>query len=287
MNQFSEWVKTINKAPKTRSDYLNGCRLILGTELAGMRLDRITAGDIEATKFHDSPYSTNCALRTLRRAFHRAEEKELLRRIPKIKLVDAPRREVMVSVADELRLLTAIKHADETRRYKKCQPAPLAAVFTVMLDCGMRPSEVVRMRSEDVHLDEAFYFNPKGKTKKARRRVPLSERVLGILKARLRSDQLGAWMFPSNRASSGHVELGALERKFRRIARELGIPDSLKLYCARHTFGTVAMAETRDPALVREAMGHEDLQTTMGYMHPEVERLKAIIDRRNEQKYVM
>ncbi len=74
----------------------------------------------------------------------------------------APRREVMVSVTDELRLLIALKHADETRRYKRCQPAPLAAVFTVMLDCGMRPGEVVRMRSEHVHLDEAFYFNPKG-----------------------------------------------------------------------------------------------------------------------------
>jgi integrase len=143
------------------------------------------------------------------------------------------------------------------------------------------------MRWEHIHLDEAFYFNPKGKSKKARRRVPLSERVLGILKARLQSDQREGWIFPSSRASSGHVELSALQRKFRRIARELGIPDSLKLYCACHTFGTVAMAETRDPALVREAMGHEDLKTTMGYMHPEVERLKAIIDRRNEQKFVM
>jgi len=34
-------------------------------------------------------------------------------------------------------------------------------------------------------------------------------------------------------------------------------------------------------------MGHEDLQTTMQYMHPEIERLKTIIDRRNEQKLVM
>src|SRR4051812_45841691 len=35
IEEFSEWVKTINKAPKTRSDYLNGCRLIQNTELAG------------------------------------------------------------------------------------------------------------------------------------------------------------------------------------------------------------------------------------------------------------
>jgi hypothetical protein len=59
IDEFSEWVKTINKAPNTRTDYLNGCRLILKTNLVAMRLDRITAGDIEATKFHESPYSSN------------------------------------------------------------------------------------------------------------------------------------------------------------------------------------------------------------------------------------
>jgi len=44
---------------------------------------------------------------------------------------------------------------------------------------------------------------------------------------------------------------------FRKIARKLVIPDSLELYCARHTFGTVAMAETRDPGLVKDVMGRE------------------------------
>jgi hypothetical protein len=44
------------------------------------------------------------------------------------------------------------------------------------------------------------------------------------------------------------------------------------------------MAETRDPGLVREVMGHESLTTTMGYLHPKTAAIKAVIDRRNEQK---
>jgi len=47
------------------------------------------------------------------------------------------------------------------------------------------------------------------------------------------------------------------------------------------------MAETRNPALVMQTMGHSDLKTTLGYLHPEVEQVKAVIDRRNQQKYVM
>ena len=62
---------------------------------------------------------------------------------------------------------------------------------------------------------------------------------------------------------------------------------SLPLWCtwrARHTFGTVAMAETRDPGQVREVMGHESLTTTLGYLHPGTAAIKAVIDRRNQQK---
>jgi hypothetical protein len=31
-------------------------------------------------------------------------------------------------------------------------------------------------------------------------------------------------------------------------------------------------------------MGHESLTTTMGYLHPETAAIKAVIDRRNEQR---
>ena len=71
------------------------------------------------------------------------------------------------------------------------------------------------------------------------------------------------------------------------MARKLEIPDALKLYCARHTFRTVAMAETKNPGLVKEVMRHESLTTTMGYLHPETAQIKAVIDRLNQQKYIM
>jgi hypothetical protein len=66
----------------------------------------------------------------------------------------------------------------------------------------------------------------------------------------------------------------------------VNIADDLKLYCARHTFGIVAMAESR-LGFVHGTLGHEDYKTAMKYMHPDVDRIKSIIDRRNEQKFVM
>lgn len=285
IGEFAEWVKATSRRPKSISDYLNGCRLILRTPLAGMRIDHVTEDDIEVTKFHDSPYSTNCARRTLRRAFHVALRRQELRSIPAIRLVDAPSRDRMVTEEDESRLLAAIEHAATLRRYKKRPPSPLGDILKIMLDSGMRNGEVVRMQIEHIDWRIGRYFNPKGKTKRARRMVPLSERVLTLLGTRCQERREG-WVFPSMKTASGHLELRGLQKHFRIIARQLGLPEQLKLYCARHTFGTITMDEVRNPALVQAVMGHESIATTMKYLHPDVEGLRSLINRRNESKTV-
>jgi integrase len=277
---FEEWLDKTTLAANTKSDYKNGRRLILKTPLAGMRMDLITADDVETMNFHESPHSRNCAIRTLRRMLGKARDWKLLREVPRVKTVKVFPRDRMISVEDEKRLLAAAKR-------------PLQDVLAIMLDSGMRNGEVIRMRWENVHWDSAFYFNPKGKTRKARRHVPLSERVLALLRtiheeqpkeqSRMSKPREG-WVFPSKKAPSGYIGLSGIEHRFRKLARSLGLPEALKLYCARHTFGTVAMAETRDPGLVREVMGHESLTTTLGYLHPETAAIKAVIDRRNQQK---
>ena len=158
-----------------------------------------------------------------------------------------------------------------------------------MLDSGLRNGEVIRMRWETINWEGAFYFNPRGKTRKARRPVPLSERVIALLRT-IQLEQLDtreSWVFPSKKSRLGYIGLSGLEQAFRNVARRLEIPDALKLYCARHTFGTVAMAETRNPGPVKEVMGHESLTTTMGYLHPDTDQIKIVIDRLNQEKNVM
>ena len=224
-------------------------------------------------------------MRTMRRLLGKARDRKLIREVPRVKRPKVPGRERMVTDADEEQLLAVC-------------PRPLRDVLIIMLDTGLRNGEVVRMRWETIDWEGAFYFNPEGKTPRARRQVPLSERVLDLLrtireeqeqkrqqKGRQKQPQAAdGWVFPSRHAPSGHIELSGLEHRFRKIARELGIPDELKVYCARHTFGTVAMAETKDPGLVRDVMGHESLTTTMKYLHPETANIKTIIDQRNLRK---
>ena len=274
--QFLEWLDKTTLEQKTKNDYKNGRRLILQSALCGMRMDQITSDDVETTKFHESPHSRNCAIRTLRQMLGKARDWKLIHEVPRIKSIKVFPRDRIVTLEYERQLLGSC-------------PRPLKDVLTIMLDSGLRNGEVIRMRFEYINWESAFYFNPKGKTRKARRLVPLSERVIAILRniQREQSGQREGWIFPSKKSASGHIGLSGIEHTFRKIARKLGIPDALKLYCARHTFGTVAMAETRNPGLVREVMGHESLDTTMGDLHPETSQIKVVIDRLNQQKYLM
>jgi len=49
----------------------------------------------------------------------------------------------------------------------------------------MRPEEVYRIQPENVNLAGAFLLNPHGKTKAARRRVPLTVAARNILTRRM------------------------------------------------------------------------------------------------------
>ena len=67
----------------------------------------------------------------------------------------------------------------EKREQKRRLRCPL------MLETGMRPEEVYRIQPENVNLTGGYLFNPHGKTKATRRRVPLTTAARGVLHRRM------------------------------------------------------------------------------------------------------
>ena len=71
----------------------------------------------------------------------------------------------------------------------------LRDVATLMLETGMRPEEVHRIQPENVNLAGGFLFIPFGKTKAARRRVPLTTAARRVL-ARCMNGLETPYLFP-------------------------------------------------------------------------------------------
>jgi integrase len=259
--RFLKWVKTTRLEPKTIKYYGNGSKMLLATPIADMRLAHITTDEAEALRFDHSPANSNCALRTLRRMLGKAAEWGLIAGAPRIKLVKEEGRSAFIDAEAELKLLAKAEQ-------------PLRDVLTIMLDSGMRPGEVFQMRWEDIAWDRGMIFIPRGKTKRSRRHVPMSDRVTGALHLR-RTAQAGDWVFPS-RASCGHIT--TVRKQFEAAREASKLPKGMVLYCARHGFATKLMGATGDLSLVRRALGHTNAQTAMIYQHPSLETVRSVVN---------
>lgn len=264
--RFLNWVdQAPSLAPKTRRYYRVGWERIARTLLTGMALDRITTEDVDSLRFGGSPSYVNQGLRTLRRLLGKAVEWKVIPVAPRIRLLKELGREQTIGPEDEAKLLAAGKQ-------------PMKDVLIIIQDTGMRPDEVFRIRIQNIDWARRVIFNPHGKTRASRRQVPISERMFDLLMVRCADRQEG-WVFPSKRASAGH--LTTVAKQFREARRTASLSESLVLYCARHTFGTAAYEATGNLAMVMKVMGHSDVRTAMRYQHPVLDSIREAIDQRN------
>jgi integrase len=271
--RFLPWVnETHGLNPKSRRYYKCGWELLKKTPVLNMPIDRITSEIVDRLALSCiyrekmSPSYRNQALRTLSRALHLAVEWKVINQAPRIHLEVENEREELITPDREQALL---KHAGPILR----------DVIIVCQDTGARPEEIFRLRIEDIHWDERWIFNRCGKTKNSKRYLPISDRMLPLLQARAQSKKEG-WVFPS-KSKCGH--LPTVSKMFARARELAGLPKTVVLYSARHTFGTTVLEETHNPAVTMKAMGHGSARMMMRYQHPEyVEAVRLAINRRNE-----
>jgi integrase len=274
--RFLDWVNTAKLEPKTKGYYRDGWRLLAATPIVGMRLERITADDVDTLDLSGTASNANCALRTLRRMLHKAEEWRLIRSAPRIKLMKEYGRSLRLDEQAEKRLLSAAEKLVEAGDWTVQQKLLFSEITILVRDTGMRNErELYRMRIENIDWNNRVIFVPDSKTFEGRRMVPMSDRVLTLLKARCSSRREG-WVFPSKRSRSGH--LTTIARLFREARATAGLPEALVLYCGRHDYGTRVLKKTGNLAAVMKTMGHKDVKTAMQYQHPELEIVRAALN---------
>jgi len=104
----------------------------------------------------------------------------------------------------------------------------------------------------------------------------MSDRVYELLRTRVGEKKEG-WLFPSKRAKCGH--LMDIANRFRAARTKPGLPKELVLYCGRHDFGTGVLTSTGNLAAVMKTMGHKDVRAAMQYQHPDLEIVRAALNR--------
>ena len=261
--RFFDWIDSAVLAMKSKKYYRNGWRLLSATKIVGTPLDRIARDDVETLSFSRSAANANCALRTLRRMLHKAEEWNLIDKIPKFKLLRESGRTLRLDDEAEQKLVVAAQACGWTQHKFEL----FRDVLILARDTGMRNQrELYQIRIENLDWKNRIIFVPDSKTPHGRRMIPTSDRALEILQARVGQRREG-WLFPSKRSKSGH--LTDIGKQFRAARLKAGLPVHLVMYCTRHDFGSRVLTRTRNLPAVMKTIGHKDVRAAMHYQHPD------------------
>lgn len=260
------------------------------------RIDRIDEGLIEAyivaRRASVGPATVNRELATLRRMLRLAQEWKEIQRVPKIRLLTGERiREFVLSRQQESIYLGAA-------------PQPLHDIAALMLETGLRIGEALRLEWTDVNIQPVngarfgFIRIREGKSKNARRIVPLTDRASLLLIARRESQQRDEAKRRSEENPSrsltfvfanrdGEAYLGTSINHLHQKAcspevngkRKRLFPSDFVLHSLRHTMLTRLGESGVDAFTIMRIAGHSSITVSQRYIHPTPEAVERAFER--------
>jgi site-specific recombinase XerD len=151
-----------------------------------------------------------------------------------------------------------------------------AIVFTAY-SAGLRVSEVVNLRIEDIDAERMTIFVRKAKGKKDRM-VNLSPLLLDILRAYLKKQKPMPKKYLFEGALQGQpYSIRAAQQIFKNGKTNAGISKTMGFHGLRHSFATHLIEKGVDIKYIKELLGHFDIKTTERYLHVSNSKLVNIV----------
>jgi integrase len=274
--RFEPWCESVTTLKTWRDFYRVGLLAIKEyAPLANLTLDCIGSERIADFASHQQARglqvsSVNSSLRILRRVLRVAVEWGELESAPKIRMLSGERHRE--------RVLTA----EEEARYLAAASKLLAEVATVLIDTGLRPEECYRLSWDSitwVNGRNGTLLVTHGKTKAARRMLPMSPRVRALLESRWEGagKPLEGFVWPAT-TKSGHLEPSSLKKQHANALR-LSQVRPFVLYTLRHTFLTRLGAAGCDVWTLARIAGHSSIGISSRYVHPSEDAVLSAMSR--------
>ena len=157
------------------------------------------------------------------------------------------------------------------------------AMLSLAYGCGLRSSEVVRLRVGDIDREQKIIRIVQAKGRKDRY-VMLPAEALVLLrqwwKARPRADDAGVaseqrWLFPGR---SDHRPLTTRQfgRLFKEAAKAAALRKTVSLHSLRHSFATHLLERGENLRVIQSLLGHSKPETTARYSHVAIGLIAAI-----------
>ena len=139
------------------------------------------------------------------------------------------------------------------------------AILMLVYSTGLRVSEVVGLRPDDLDEERGLVRVRGGKGRKDRYTV-LSNVALQAVKIYQEHYPNGIWLFPGAE-SAKHLTARTVERILETVRLKAGIPQHFSVHALRHSFATHLLEAGTDLRYIQELLGHSSSKTTEIYTH--------------------
>ena len=149
---------------------------------------------------------------------------------------------------------------------------------------GLRRSELLHLRIQDIRSGEGLIFIKSGKGRKDRY-VTLSGHLLQALRAYYRQYRPEYWLFEGQ--DGGQYSATSLQKVFRRAVQKAGVRAHCTLHTLRHSYATHLVQQGVDLRAVQQLLGHNSLKTTQIYTHitdQQLAKIQSPLDRLFDSK---
>ena len=156
------------------------------------------------------------------------------------------------------------------------------ALIEVLYATGLRVSELVSLKTNNLHLDEG-YLTCVGKGSKERI-VPIGQEAADWLNKYIAQGRRALlngsspWLFVNAR-DGGPLSRVGFWKVLKEYGIKAGVSRELSPHVLRHSFATHLLERGADLRAIQVMLGHADLSTTQIYTHVLEARLRAVYDR--------
>lgn len=172
----------------------------------------------------------------------------------------------------EKHLPTVLSKDEVKRLIGAAKTAKSRLIIMMLYSSGLRLSECLKMRQNDLEIDEKIGWVRKGKGNKDRL-IILSNTLIEALKDHI-SGANDSYLFPSKRGEP--LSSRNVQKIVERAARNAGIKKRVSPHTLRHSFATHLLESGTDIRKIQELLGHSNLQTTQIYTRVSTEELKKV-----------
>lgn len=272
MSDFLGWSAQAHKAPSHRRYGTSSVALL--RYFRDTALDKITPEEVERFKATRAgefktvragekrkqiarkvrPATVNRELACLKALFNFAIKADVIAKNP------VSRVKFLAENNQQTRVLS---YTDQQRYLASASPV-LRDIATLILETGMRPEEIYKLRPENVDLVRCWLQIPYGKTAAARRRITLTANAQDVLRRRMTGLET-PYLFPCE--SDPTRPIPKINNAHDRAVKASGIAPA-RLYDLRHTWATRAAMSGIDLVTLAAMLGHSRIQMVLRYAHP-------------------